>query len=214
MPDNMSIERRELIKAYGAEIVLSPASESMAGAIRVAKEIANKVDGAFIPQQFVNRANAQKHYETTANEIHKDLPNVDVFVAGVGTGGTITGTGRRLKELNKEIKIVAIEPASSPVLSGGKPGPHKIQGIGANFIPDLYDASVVDEILDITNEEALEMTKRLLLEEGLFLGISSGSNVVGALKIAKKLGKGKKVVTVAPDGGEKYMSTGVFSLKK
>lgn len=212
MPDNMSVERRELIKAYGAEIVLSPASESMAGAIRVAKEVASKVDGAFIPQQFVNRANAQKHYETTANEIYKDLPNADAFIAGVGTGGTITGTGRRLKELNKEIKVVAIEPASSPVLSGGKPGPHKIQGIGANFIPDIYDASVVDEILDITNEEALEMTKRLLLEEGLFLGISSGSNVVGALKLAKRLGKGKKVVTVAPDGGEKYMSTGVFSL--
>lgn len=211
MPDSMSIERREIINAYGAEIVLSPGSESMAGAIKVAKEIANKVDGAFIPQQFVNAANAQKHYETTGNEIYKDIPNLDLFIAGVGTGGTITGVGRKLKELNKEIKIVAIEPTSSPVLSGGKPGPHKIQGIGANFIPDLYDPTVVDEIIDITDEEALKMTKRLLIEEGLFVGISSASNVVGALKMAKKLGKGKIVVTVAPDGGEKYMSTGVFA---
>lgn len=210
MPDSMSIERREIIQAYGAEVVLSPGSESMAGAIKVAKEIASKIPGSFIPQQFLNLANAQKHYETTSNEIYKDLPSADAFVAGVGTGGTITGVGRRLKELNKVIKIVAIEPASSPVLSGGKPGSHKIQGIGANFIPELYDGSVVDEIIAITDEEALKMTKRLLIEEGLFLGISSASNVVGALKIAKKLGKGKKVVTIAPDGGEKYMSTGVF----
>lgn len=211
MPDSMSVERREIIKAYGAEIVLSPGSESMAGAIKVAKEIASKIEGSFIPQQFTNLSNAQKHYETTSNEIYKDLPSVDVFIAGVGTGGTITGVGRKLKEIKKDIKIIAIEPASSPVLSGGKPAPHKIQGIGANFIPDLYDSSVVDEVIAITDEEALTMTKRLLIEEGLFLGISSASNVVGALKIAKKLGKGKKVVTIAPDGGEKYLSTGVFA---
>lgn len=211
MPDSMSVERREIIKAYGAEIVLSPGSESMAGAIKVAKEIASKIEGSFIPQQFTNLSNAQKHYETTSNEIYKDLPSVDVFIAGVGTGGTITGVGRKLKEIKKDIKIIAIEPASSRVLSGGKPAPHKIQGIGANFIPDLYDSSVVDEVIAITDEEALTMTKRLLIEEGLFLGISSASNVVGALKIAKKLGKGKKVVTIAPDGGEKYLSTGVFA---
>ncbi|MBU3074573.1 cysteine synthase A [Clostridium estertheticum] len=210
MPDSMSVERRSLIKAYGAQLVLTDGSKGMKGAINKAKEISDGDSKFFLPQQFVNIANPEKHYETTAEEIFSDISDLDVFVAGVGTGGTITGVGRRLKELNKEIKIVAVEPAKSPVLSGGEPGPHKIQGIGAGFTPDIYDSSVIDEIMQITDEEAFDIAKRLAKEEGILVGISTGANVAAAIKIAKKLGKGKKVVTVAPDGGEKYISMGIY----
>ncbi|MBU3176966.1 cysteine synthase A [Clostridium estertheticum] len=210
MPDSMSVERRSLIKAYGAQLVLTDGSKGMKGAINKAKEISDGDSKFFLPQQFVNIANPEKHYETTAEEIFSDISDVDVFVAGVGTGGTITGVGRRLKEFNKEIKIVAVEPAKSPVLSGGEPGPHKIQGIGAGFTPDIYDSSVIDEIMQITDEDAFDIAKRLAKEEGILVGISTGANVAAAIKIAKKLGKGKKVVTVAPDGGEKYISMGIY----
>ena len=210
MPDSMSVERRSLIKAYGAQLVLTDGSKGMKGAINKAKEISDGDSKFFLPQQFVNIANPEKHYETTAEEIFSDISDVDVFVAGVGTGGTITGVGRRLKEFNKEIKVVAVEPAKSPVLSGGEPGPHKIQGIGAGFTPDIYDSSVIDEIMQITDEEAFGIAKRLAKEEGILVGISTGANVAAAIKFAKKLGKGKKVVTVAPDGGEKYISMGIY----
>ncbi|MBX4260704.1 cysteine synthase A [Clostridium estertheticum] len=210
MPDSMSVERRSLIKAYGAQLVLTDGSKGMKGAINKAKEISDGDSKFFLPQQFVNIANPEKHYETTAEEIFSDISDINVFVAGVGTGGTITGVGRRLKEFNKEIKIVAVEPAKSPVLSGGEPGPHKIQGIGAGFTPDIYDSSVIDEIMQITDEEAFDIAKRLAKEEGILVGISTGANVAAAIKIAKKLGKGKKVVTVAPDGGEKYISMGIY----
>ena len=210
MPDSMSVERRSLIKAYGAQLVLTDGSKGMKGAINKAKEISDGDSKFFLPQQFINIANPEKHYETTAQEIFSDISDVDVFVAGVGTGGTITGVGKKLKEFNKEIKIVAVEPAKSPVLSGGEPGPHKIQGIGAGFTPDIYDSSVIDEIMQITDEEAFDIAKRLAKEEGILVGISTGANVAAAIKIAKKLGKGKKVVTVAPDGGEKYISMGIY----
>jgi len=210
MPDSMSVERRNLIKAYGAQLVLTDGSKGMKGAINKAKEIADGNPNYFIPQQFVNVANPEKHYATTAEEIIKDVADVDVFVAGVGTGGTITGVGKRLKEIRSEIKVVAVEPAKSPVLSGGEPGPHKIQGIGAGFTPDIYDSSVVDEIIKITDEEAFDIAKRMAKEEGILVGISTGANIAAAIKVAKKLGKGKKVVTVAPDGGEKYISMGIY----
>lgn len=210
MPDSMSVERRSLIKAYGAQLVLTDGSKGMKGAINKAKEIADGDSKFFLPQQFINIANPEKHYETTAEEIFSDVADINVFVAGVGTGGTITGVGRRLKEINKEIKVVAVEPERSPVLSGGEPGPHKIQGIGAGFTPDIYDSSVIDEIIQISDEEAFDIAKRLAKEEGILVGISTGANVAAAIKIAKKLGKGKKVVTVAPDGGEKYISMGIY----
>lgn len=210
MPETMSIERRKTMKAYGAEVVLTEGAKGMKGAIEKAEEIANGKKGFFIPQQFTNKANSYKHYETTANEIWKDVNDIDVFVASVGTGGTISGIGKRLKEINKNIKIVAIEPEKSPVISGGEAGVHKIQGIGAGFIPDIYDGSVVDEVLTISDEEAYEFARKMGNEEGILVGISSGANIAGAIKIAKKIGKGKKVVTVAPDGGEKYLSTDLY----
>ncbi|WP_291635119.1 cysteine synthase A [Clostridium sp.] len=210
MPDSMSVERRSLIKAYGAQLVLTDGSKGMKGAINKAKEIADGDSKFFLPQQFVNIANPEKHYATTAEEIFRDVSDIDVFVAGVGTGGTITGVGRRLKEISKDIKVVAVEPEKSPVLSGGEPGPHKIQGIGAGFTPDIYDSTVVDEIIKISDEEAFEITKRIAKDEGILVGISTGANIAAAIKIAKKIGKGKKVVTVAPDGGEKYISMGIY----
>lgn len=210
MPDTMSVERRQLMTAYGAELILTEGAKGMSGAIAKAEEIISQNEGYFLPQQFTNKANPQKHYETTATEILDDVADVDVFTAGVGTAGTIIGVGRKLKELKGDIKIVAMEPASSPVLSGGKPGPHKIQGIGAGFVTEIYDKDVVDEVVTVTNEEAYEYARLLAREEGILVGISSGANVAAALKIAKKLGKGKKVVTVAPDGGEKYLSTGLY----
>ena len=210
MPDTMSVERRNLIKAYGAQLVLTDGTKGMKGAINKAKEIAEGNPNFFIPQQFINLANPEKHYATTAEEIISDVEDVDIFVAGVGTGGTITGVGRRLKEIKRDIKVVAVEPEKSPVLSGGEPGPHKIQGIGAGFTPDIYDSSVVDEIIKISDEEAFEIAKLMAKEEGILVGISTGANIAAAIKIAKKVGKGKKIVTVAPDGGEKYISMGIY----
>ncbi|NFI08912.1 cysteine synthase A [Clostridium botulinum] len=210
MPDSMSIERRNMIKAYGAELVLTEGNKGMTGAIEKAEELARDKKGYFIPQQFSNRANSKKHYETTAVEILKDVDDLDAFVASVGTGGTIAGIGRRLKEFNKNIKVIAVEPYNSPVISGGKAAPHKIQGIGAGFIPDVYEKDVVDDVMTITDEESYEYARRFGAEEGILVGISSGANIAAAIKIAKKLGKGKKVVTVAPDGGEKYISTGLY----
>jgi cysteine synthase A len=210
MPETMSVERRNLIKAYGAQLVLTDGTKGMKGAINKAKEIAEGNSKFFIPQQFNNLANPEKHYNTTAEEIMEDVKDLDIFVAGVGTGGTITGVGRRLKEIKPGIKVVAVEPEKSPVLSGGEPGPHKIQGIGAGFVPDIYDSNVVDEIIRISDEEAFEMAKLMAKEEGILVGISTGANIAAAIKIAKKLGKGGKVVTVSPDGGEKYISMGIY----
>lgn len=210
MPDTMSIERRNMMKAYGAELILTEGAKGMKGAIEKAVEIAEGKKGYYIPQQFINEANPEKHYETTADEIIKDLNEFDVFAAGVGTGGTIAGVGKRLKHHNSNIKVVAVEPANSPVISGGQPGPHKIQGIGAGFIPDIYDKEIVDEVMKITDEEAFEYARLMGKEEGVLVGISSGANIAAAVKIAKQLGKGKKVVTVAPDGGEKYLSMGLY----
>jgi cysteine synthase A len=210
MPETMSVERRNMIRAYGAELVLTEGVKGMKGAIAKAQEIAENNKGFYIPQQFMNEANPIKHYDTTAEEIIKDISDLDVFIAGVGTGGTISGVGRRIKEIKKDVKIVAVEPKNSPVISGGQPGPHKIQGIGAGFIPDIYDSKVVDEVLSVSDDEAFETARLIAREEGILIGISSGANVAVALKIAKKLGKGKKIVTIAPDGGEKYLSMGLY----
>ncbi|ELC8441186.1 cysteine synthase A [Clostridium perfringens] len=209
MPETMSKERRDMIKAYGAEIILTEGSKGMKGAIEEAERLA-KTKGYFMPQQFLNEANAKKHYETTAEEIIRDLPELDVLVAGVGTGGTITGIGRRLKEFNPNIKIVAVEPSDSAVLSGEKPGSHKIQGIGAGFIPKIYDNSVVDEIIKVSNEDAYSMAKSFADKEGVLIGISSGAALQGAKEVLEKLDKDKKVLVIAPDGGEKYFSTGLY----
>lgn len=210
MPETMSVERRSLIRAYGAELVLTEGAKGMKGAIAKAQEIAEKEKGFYIPQQFLNEANPNKHYATTAEEVLKDASDLDMFVAGVGTGGTVSGVGRRLKELKPDIKVIAVEPEKSPVISGGQPGPHKIQGIGAGFIPDIYDEKVVDKVYTASEEEAFEAARLVAREEGILIGISSGANVAIALKLAKELGKGKKIVTVAPDGGEKYISMGLY----
>lgn len=210
MPDTMSVERRNLIKAYGAQLVLTDGTKGMKGAINKAKEISEGNPNFFIPQQFINLANPEKHYATTAEEIISDVGDIDIFVAGVGTGGTITGVGKRLKEIKTDIIVIAVEPEKSPVLSGGEPGPHKIQGIGAGFTPDIYDSSVVDEIIKISDEEAFEMAKLMAKEEGILVGISTGANIAAAIKIAKRVGKGRKIVTVSPDGGEKYISMGIY----
>ncbi|MDO5039692.1 cysteine synthase A [Clostridium sp.] len=209
MPDTMSEERRALIRAYGAELILTDGSKGMKGAIEKATELSNK-DGYFMPQQFENSANKEKHYETTAIEILNDIKDLDVFIASVGTGGTVTGISKKLKEEIKELKTVAVEPENSKVLSGGKPGPHKIQGIGAGFIPAIYESKYVDEIISITDEEAFEAAREFAKEEGVLVGISSGSAIAAAKKIAKRLGKGKKVLAIAPDGGEKYLSMGLY----
>ena len=210
MPDTMSVERRNIMTALGAELILTDGSKGMKGAIEKAYELIQENKNYFMPQQFENPANPLKHYETTGVEIIKDLPDLDAFVAGVGTGGTLTGVGKRLKEHNPDIKIIAAEPSASPVISGGIPGKHKIQGIGAGFIPKNLDLSIIDEIIKISDEEAFIFCKELSLKNGLFLGISSGANVAAAYKVAKKLGKGKKVVTVSSDGAEKYLSTDLF----
>ncbi|HBJ1648659.1 cysteine synthase A [Clostridium botulinum] len=209
MPETMSKERRDLIKAYGAELVLTDGSKGMKGAIEKAVEIAVG-DEYFIPQQFENYANPEKHYETTAEEIYKDIPDLDAIVAGVGTGGTLVGISKNLKNKNAQIKTVAVEPFSSPILSGGKPGAHKIQGIGAGFIPGIYDEKYIDEVLKVKDEDALKITKDVAQIEGVLVGISSGAAIYGAIKIAQKLGKGKKVLAIAPDGGEKYISMGIY----
>lgn len=209
MPDTMSKERRDMIKAYGAELVLTEGVKGMKGAIAKAQELVEE-KGYFMPQQFMNIANPEKHYKTTAKEIIKDIPDLDAFVAGVGTGGTITGVGSNLKEINKDIKIIAVEPEKSPVISGGNPGPHKIQGIGAGFIPENYKKEVVDEILQVSDENSFMAARLMASKEGILIGISSGAALFAALEVAKKLGKGKKVLAIAPDGGEKYMSMDLF----
>ncbi len=211
MPDTMTIERRRLLAAYGAELILTPGAQGMRGAVQKAEELA-EANGYLLPQQFRNPANPEMHRRTTGPEIiaaMKDL-SIDGFVAGVGTGGTITGTGEALKKHNPAIHIAAVEPADSPILSGGMPGPHKIQGIGAGFIPEVLNTSIYNEIVTVSNEEAYEFTRRLAKEEGLLAGISSGAALCAALKVAKKLGKGKNVVVILPDTGERYLSTGVF----
>lgn len=211
MPESMSQERRALIKAYGAELVLTEAATGMKGAIAKAEEIRSEIgELGFIPQQFVNPSNPSKHYQTTAKEIFADVPDLDAFVVGVGTGGTITGFGNYAKDHGKNVKIVAVEPTTSAVLSGENPGPHKIQGIGAGFIPGNYKEENVDEIITVSTEDAFAAAKAFAQSEGVLIGISAGANLCGALKIAGTLGKGKKVVTVAPDGGEKYISMGLY----
>lgn len=211
MPESMSQERRALIKAYGAELVLTDAATGMKGAIAKAEEIRSEIgEMGFIPQQFVNPSNPSKHYQTTAMEIFSDVPDIDAFVVGVGTGGTITGFAQYAKDNGKSVKIVAVEPVTSAVLSGEKPGPHKIQGIGAGFIPENYKGEFVDEIVKVSTEDSFACAKEFGQTEGVLIGISSGANLFGALEVARALGKGKKVVTVAPDGGEKYVSMGLF----
>ena len=209
MPDTMSAERRALIKAYGAQLILTDGVKGMKGAIEKAEEL-SKNDGYFIPQQFENIANPEKHYETTAEEILKDIPDLDVFVASVGTGGTITGISKKLKENIKGLKTIAVEPKNSEVLQGGKPGPHKIQGIGAGFIPSIYKSEYVDEVRSVTDDEAFKAAKEFAVNEGVLIGISSGSALHVAIEVAKEIGKGKKVLLVAPDGGEKYISMGLY----
>ena len=212
MPDTMSIERRNLLKAYGAEVVLTEGSLGMAGAIKKAKELAADIKGSFITGQFENPANPQAHYDTTGPEIYEDTDGlVDIFVAGVGTGGTLSGVGRYLKEQNKNIKVVAVEPLSSPLLSGGKAGPHGIQGIGANFVPDTLDREVIDEIITVKDEDAYKTAKTLPTLEGVLAGISSGAALFAAAELAKRdENEGKTIVALLPDTGERYLSTEAF----
>jgi cysteine synthase A len=212
MPDTMSIERRQLLEIFGAKIVLTPGAEGMRGAVIKAEEITGKTQNSFMPQQFKNPANPKIHREATAEEIWKDTNGkVDILISGVGTGGTLTGIGQVIKRRNKNFHIVAVEPADSPVLSGGKPGSHKIQGIGAGFIPDILDKGLIDEIMTVKNEEAKEFAKRLAREEGILAGISSGAAAFAAYKVAKrKENKGKKIVVILPDTGERYLTTDLF----
>jgi cysteine synthase len=212
MPESMTVERRKILQLFGAELVLTPAEQGMTGAINKASEIVENDDDAFMPQQFKNAANPQIHRETTAEEVWADTDGaVDIFIAGVGTGGTVTGVGEVLKSKKPSVKIVAVEPADSPVLSGGKPGPHMIQGIGAGFVPDVLDTEVLDEVVQVANTEAFEMAKRLAQEEGIFAGISSGAAAAAAVKVAKRQeNAGKLIVVVLPDTAERYISTGLF----
>lgn len=212
MPDTMSVERRKLLAARRAELVLTPGTQGMRGAVRKAEELAAQLPDSFIPQQFNNRANAEIHKKTTAQEILRDLDGqADIFVAGVGTGGTVTGVGSALKEHNPGIRIVAVEPFGSPVLSGGRPGSHKIQGIGAGFVPEVFDPGVVDEIFKVRDEEAFETAQDLSRTEGLLVGISSGAAAFAATQLARrKENRGKTVVALLPDTGERYLSTSLF----
>ena len=212
MPETMSVERRQLLRAYGAELVLTPGAEGMKGAIARADALAKEIPGSFVPGQFVNPANPRAHYETTGPEIWADTDgNVDWFVAGVGTGGTVTGVGRYLKERNPAVRVAAVEPASSPVLSGGKPGPHKIQGIGAGFVPDVLDIGVCDEIIPVSNEDAFAVGRLVGRSEGVLAGISSGAAVWAAAQIAKRPeSRGRTIVALLPDTGDRYLSTPLF----
>ncbi|MBT2679211.1 cysteine synthase A [Bacillus sp. ISL-35] len=213
MPETMSMERRNLLRAYGADLVLTPGPEGMGGAIRKAEELA-KENGYFMPQQFENEANPSIHERTTGPEIVEQMGDqLDAFIAGIGTGGTITGAGKVLRQKYKDIKIVAVEPTDSPVLSGGKPGPHKIQGIGAGFVPGVLDTDVYDEIIKVENEQAFDFARRAAKEEGILGGISSGAAIYAALETAKKLGKGKKVLAIIPSNGERYLSTPLYQFE-
>ncbi|UYZ24278.1 cysteine synthase A [Mesobacillus jeotgali] len=214
MPETMSMERRNLLRAYGAELVLTPGPEGMGGAIRKAAELAKEND-YFMPQQFENEANPSIHERTTGPEIVEQMGDqLDAFISGIGTGGTITGAGKVLREKYKNIKIIAVEPTDSPVLSGGKPGPHKIQGIGAGFVPGVLDTDVYDEIIKVENEQAFDYARRAAKEAGILGGISSGAAIYAALETAKKLGKGKKVLAVIPSNGERYLSTPLYQFEE
>ena len=211
MPDSMSAERRQMLKAYGADLVLTPGDQGMAGAVRKAEELVRENRGWFMPNQFANPSNPEIHYRTTGPEIWQAVEGrLDYFVAGVGTGGTLTGTASYLKERTPELKVIAIEPKNSPVLSGGQPGLHLIQGIGPGFVPEVLDMSLVDEVVQVSDEDAYRITRRLAREEGLLVGISSGAAVWAALEIAGRLGSGHRILAIAPDTGERYLSTGVF----
>lgn len=217
MPETMSIERRNLLRAYGAQLVLTPGAEGMKGAIRRAEELQAENPDYFMPQQFKNQANVKVHIETTGPEIVEAINSydgkLDAFISGIGTGGTITGAGSILKQNFPNIKIFAVEPAASPVLSGGKPGPHKIQGIGAGFVPDILNTDIYDGIISVENEEAFETSRRVAKEEGILGGISSGAAIFAALKVAKELGKGKRVVAVLASKGERYLSTPLYQFE-
>ena len=216
MPDTMSVERRNLVKAYGAEVRLTPGKDGMPGAIREAEALRNSTPGAVILQQFENPANPAKHYATTGEEIWKDTDGeVDIFVAGVGTGGTVSGVGKRLKEYNPNVKVIAVEPKSSPVLNGGQSGPHKIQGIGAGFVPQTYDASVIDEVFDVENDDAIRTGRQLAQQEGLLVGISAGAAAFAAAEVARRPeNKGKRIVVLLPDTGERYLSTVLYAFEE
>ncbi|MBL7071843.1 MAG: cysteine synthase A [Candidatus Omnitrophica bacterium] len=212
MPETMSVERRQLLAIFGASIVLTPGAEGMSGAVKKGEEVAQKTPNSFMPQQFKNEANPKIHRETTAEEIWKDTDGkVDILISGVGTGGTLTGVGQVIKRRNKNFYIVAVEPTDSPVLSGGKPGPHKIQGIGAGFVPDVLEKNLIDEVFKVGNDEAKEFAKRLAREEGILAGISSGAAAHAAYEVAKrKESKGKRIVVILPDTGERYLTTDLF----
>ncbi len=210
MPENFSIERRKLLSALGAELVLTPRLEGMQGAVDCAKGLCKERTNTFMPQQFDNPANPKAHMETTALEILRDVPSPDAFVAGVGTGGTITGVGRTFRAHDLKTLIVAVEPASSPLLSGGRAGPHALQGLGANFIPSILDRSVIDRVIPVTDEDARSTARELAKKEGIFAGFSSGAAVHAALQIAKELGEGKVVIVMLPDFGERYLSTDLY----
>ena len=214
MPDTMSKERRNLLKAYGAELILTPGAEGMKGAIKKAEELVEK-HGYFMPQQFENMANPEIHEKTTGRELVEQTEGLDVagFVSGIGTGGTISGAGKVLKEAYPELAIYAVEPKDSPVLSGGDPGPHKLQGLGAGFVPKTLDTEIYDEVIQIGNEEAMEWARELAAKEGILGGISSGAAVLASIEVAKKLGKGKSVITVLPSNGERYLSTPLFNFE-
>ncbi|WP_107986472.1 cysteine synthase A [Rhodococcus sp. OK519] len=212
MPETMSTERRVMLRAFGAEIVLTPGSEGMAGAVKKAEELVGQTENAVLARQFANAANPEVHERTTGEEIWADTDGtVDIFVAGIGTGGTLTGAGRTLRKYNPEVTIVGVEPADSPILNGGQPGPHKIQGIGANFVPEVLDREIYDEIIDVEFEDAIRVARSLGTDEGILGGISSGANVWGALELAKRPeNAGKTIVVVVPDFGERYISTPLF----
>ena|ERR1700730_13576428 len=214
MPDTMSLERRNLLRAFGSELVLTPGAEGMSGAIRKAKEIQEENPEYYMPQQFDNPSNPKVHRETTGKEIVEQMEGkLDAFVAAVGTGGTITGVGEVLRKEIPNVKLITVEPTNSPVLSGGKPGPHKIQGIGAGFVPEVLKTDLLDEIILVDNEAAFETARKLAKEEGLLVGISTGANVYAAMQVAKKLGKGKRVLAVSPSNGERYLSSPLFQFE-
>ena len=213
MPETMSIERRNLVKAYGAEVRLTSGKDGMPGAIRAAEELRQSIPGSVILQQFENAANPEKHYQTTGEEIWQQTDGqIDIFVAGVGTGGTISGVARRLKEHNPQVKVVAVEPSASPVLSGGQSGPHKIQGIGAGFVPKTYDAQLIDEVLPVDNDDAIRTGRQLAQQQGLLVGISSGAAAFAAAQVARRPeNAGKRIVVLLPDTGERYLSTVLYA---